>query len=66
MMDIWLIFNLLLPFMEVLLHTYIDYLRNDDDREINHHGKTVTVNGETIDDETEEGIIQVLSFFCIK
>ena len=41
MMDIWLIFNLLLPFMEVLLHTYIDYLRNDDDREINHHGTTV-------------------------
>ena len=41
MMDIWLIFNLLLPFMEVLLHTYIDYLRNDDDREVNHHGKTI-------------------------
>ena len=42
MMDIWLIFNLLLPFMEVLLHTYIDYLRNDEDREINHHGSVVT------------------------
>ena len=41
MMDIWLIFNLLLPFMEVLLHTYIDYLRNDKDREINHHGTTL-------------------------
>ena len=38
MMDIWLIFTLLLPFMEVLLHTYMDYLRNDDEREINHHG----------------------------
>ena len=41
MMDIWLIFNLLLPFMEVLLHTYIDHLRSDEDREINHHGKTI-------------------------
>merc|ERR1712240_498388 len=41
MIDIWLIFTLLLPFMEVLLHTYIDYLRNDDEREINHHGSTI-------------------------
>ena len=24
MMDLWLIFNLLLPFMEVLLHTYME------------------------------------------
>ena len=50
MMDIWLIFNLLLPFMEVLLHTYIDYLRNDEDREINHHGKTITIG----ENESEE------------
>ena len=41
MMDIWLIFTLLLPFKEVLLHTYMDYLRNDEDREINHHGMSV-------------------------
>ena len=27
MMDIWLIFNLLLPFIEILLHTYMDMLR---------------------------------------
>merc|ERR1711970_771030 len=27
--------------MEVLLHTYIDHLRSDEDREINHHGKTI-------------------------
>ena len=44
MMDIWLIFNLLLPFMEVLLHTYMDYVRNDDDREINNQGKTIKRN----------------------
>ena len=27
MVEIWLIFNLLLPFSDVLLHTSIDYLR---------------------------------------
>ena len=27
MIDIWLIFNLLLPFIEVLVHTYMDTLR---------------------------------------
>ena len=27
MMDVWLIFNLLLPFIEVLVHTYMDTLR---------------------------------------
>ena len=42
MIDIWLIFNLLLPFIAVLLHTYMDLLRNDDEREINHHGAVVT------------------------
>ena len=29
MIDIWLIFNLLLPFIEVLVHTYMDTLRYD-------------------------------------
>ena len=59
MMDIWLIFNLLLPFMEVLLHTYIDYLRNDDDREINHHGSSVKPEKE--DSIIEPNIINVQS-----
>ena len=27
MVEIWLIFNLFIPFSEVLLHTYMDYLR---------------------------------------
>ena len=30
MIDFWLIFNLILPFIEVLLHTYIEYLNQDD------------------------------------
>ena len=30
MMDVWFIFNLLLPFIEVLLHTYMELLNEDD------------------------------------
>merc|ERR1719167_1077631 len=51
MIDIWLIFNLLLPFIEVLVHTYMDSLRNDEDREINHHGRPVEVG----EDESRPG-----------
>ena len=53
MVDAWLLFNLLYPFIVVLLHTYMDTLRNDDDREINHHGKTITIT-EDIDDNNDE------------
>ena len=44
MMDVWLLFNLLYPFIVVLLHTYMDTLRNNEEREINHHGRTITVD----------------------
>ena len=27
MVEVWLIFNLFIPFLEVLLHTYMDHLR---------------------------------------
>merc|ERR1719193_1117343 len=50
LIDIWLIFAQLIPFCEVILHTYMDMMRtegDDDDeeegRKINHHGKTITV-----------------------
>ena len=36
MVDVWLLFNLLLPFLIVLMHTYMDTLRNDEERETNH------------------------------
>ena len=36
MVDVWLLFNLLYPFIVVLIHTYMDTLRNDEEREINH------------------------------
>jgi len=44
MIDIWLIFAQIIPFFEVLLHTFIDKLRTEEDRDINHHGKTIKVN----------------------
>ena len=46
MVDAWLLFNLMYPFTVVLLHTYMDTIRNDDDREINHHGRAITINEE--------------------
>ena len=55
MMDVWLIFNLLLPFIEVLVHTYMDTLRSDDDREINHHGTAIKLDG-----SEESDLIQVV------
>ena len=55
MIDIWLIFSQLIPFVEVLLHTYMDSLREDEDREINHHGTPLEVSsdGGTAKDEEE-------------
>merc|ERR1719422_472168 len=32
MIDIWLIFSQLIPFIEVLLHTWMDSLRDDEER----------------------------------
>ena len=61
MVDAWLLFNLLYPFIVVLLHTYMDTLRNDDDREINHHGKTITINEDGEDnDENGKKLIKVI------
>ena len=44
MVDYWLIFTLMLPFVEVLLHTYMESLNDDEDRTINHHGVAMDVN----------------------
>ena len=56
MIDIWMIFSLLIPFLEVLLHTYMDTLRQDEEREINYHGRSRVVNiqDETKKDETKD------------
>ena len=55
MINIWLIFNLLFPFIEVLLHTYMDLLRDEEDRNINHHGTTIKPGG----DDNESSVIKV-------
>ena len=39
LIDVWLIFSQLIPFVSVLLHTFMDNMRTDGDREINHHGE---------------------------
>ena len=59
MIDIWLLFNLILPFIVVILHTYMDTLRNDEEREINHHGKTIHVSDEQNAAEQTDSIIKV-------
>ena len=59
MVDVWLLFNLLYPFIVVLIHTYMDTLRNDEEREINHHGKTIQVNDENKDKEESDSTIKV-------
>ena len=47
MVDVWLIFAQAVPWVEVLLHTWIDASRTEGDqgREINNHGKSITVGG---------------------
>lgn len=59
MIDVWLIFTQMIPFTEVLLHTWMDSHRGvDGEREVNHHGKTIKVGGseEANDEVTYENI----------
>ena len=59
--------NLLLPFIIVLIHTYMDTLRNDEDREINHHGKSIQINDESNENLQAGNTIKVLNiFFAMK
>ena len=44
LIDVWLIFNFLKPFVDILVQTYIETLRQEEDeREINHHGKSIKI-----------------------
>ena len=54
MMDYWLVFNLLLPFLEVIFHTYIEMLNDEEGRIINHHGKPREVNSKEKDDKSNQ------------
>ena len=68
MVDIQLIFAQVIPWIEVLLHTFIDMMRSEgEEREINHHGKTITVGGDGGSEEsfaTEDGMIDQVNLFC--
>ena len=56
MIDAWLLFNLVKPFVDIIMQTYIETLRDGDKgREVNHHGKTVKV-GENL------GVTSVMPF----
>ena len=48
--------------MQVLLHTSMDGLRKEDDREINHHGRSIKV--EPVD-SAQESQSQVLTFIYV-
>ena len=62
MVDIWLIFAQLVPFAEVLLHTWMDILRGSEEREVNHHGTSVKV-GETQNTEEKVFVSRINSAF---
>ena len=53
MIDIWLIFSQLIPFIEVLLHTFMDCMRTEGGREINHHGVTRKIDEEDVSIQAE-------------
>ena len=59
MIDIWLIFNLFVPFSEVILHTLMDSLREDTDRNVNHHGSLIQV--EPVNEEDEHSLANDLT-----
>jgi len=67
MIDIWLLFNLIIPFVDVLLCCVIDNLRTDleDERQINHHGKVRTVtdsgNADKEEPDTHSTPVQSIS-----
>ena len=42
MVEYWLVFNLMISFIEVLIHTYEVTLRTEE-QEVNHHGRTSSV-----------------------
>jgi hypothetical protein len=54
MVDIWLMFNLFKPFLDIIIQTYIETLRVEEEKEINHHGKTIVVSGKEASDASME------------
>ena len=46
MVDIWLIFGQLIPFVEVVLLTFQEAYRNNEEQRVNHHGHTMVYKNE--------------------
>ena len=61
MIDIWLLFNLIKPFNDILVTTYIDFLKVDEERQINHHGVVRNVNNNLNVDSSGTNVIRVAS-----
>ena len=61
MIDIWLLFNLIKPFNDILVTTYIDFLKVDEERQINHHGVVRNVNTNLNVDSSGTKVIHVAS-----
>ncbi len=57
MMDVWCIFNLFVPFAEVVIQTYMDNLREEESRAINHHGRTINVSSSSDSNSAKVGDI---------
>ena len=55
LIDVWLIFSQLIPFVSVLLHTFMDNMRSEGGREINHHGEVRKIKPNVIHVEELDG-----------
>ena len=58
MVDIWLIFSQLVPFIEVLLITMMEFFSESEN--INHHGKLLNVDDDTNVSQTTRGVIKTI------
>ena len=60
MIDVWLIFNLLKPFVDIIIQTYIESLRVAE--EINHHGTAINVENreEEKDEKRRNSTIKII------
>ena len=57
MMDAWLLFNLSKPFIDIILQTYMEYLRVDDtDRVINKHGTEQSITSNADNFGVDQGV----------
>ena len=67
MIDIWLIFGILIPFLEVCILTFKEYFNDDDDeRQVNHHGRprAIKVDGLFKKREIIKRFAKVLGNIC--